>query len=142
MTTKQNAAEGTQSTEEKPVKIGRRMSEDDIREKIDNRGRPVTFLPGTLTYVTEKVAARTPELADHIGKQVVQKECESTGKLFHVATSDLHQCFYAPSERRKMRNLKAKERRVAKKAKQEELQEELDLLKAEASDQASEAASA
>lgn len=121
MTDTKTAASGT--SEDKPAKVGRRMSEEDVASKRDNRGRPVSFEKGSLTYVTAKVAAKHPELADKIGKQVVRKKCEESGKLFWVATSDLHQCFYAPEVRRKMRNLKAAQGRAERKVALEELEE-------------------
>ena len=137
------AAEGTAEGTKTP-KVGRRMGEEALREKIDNRGQPVTFLAGTLEYVTPEVADEIPELANHVGKQVVQKECEETGDVFYVATSDLHQCFYTEANgvRRKMRAAKAKERREAKKAKAEKDAAELKQLRGADEAEASEAASA
>ena len=119
------ASEG--STDTKTPKIGRRLGEEALTQKIDNRGRPVVFLEGTLEFVDDACIERHPELADKKGKQVVQKVCEGDyegedAPIFFVATSDMHQTFYKAENgmRQKMKNANAKAKRAAKKAKAEQ----------------------
>jgi len=49
------------------------------------------FIEGSLVFVTAKVATDRPEIAKWLGKQVVQRKCESCESLHFRATSDLHQ---------------------------------------------------
>ncbi len=52
---------------------------------------------------------------------MVDRECDATGELYTLATSDLHQTHFAPSERPAQRKIKAAQRRAAKKAELEKL---------------------
>ena len=99
----------------------KRITEAELREKTDNQGRPVTFEEGSLRYVDEEAIAASPELAQYKGKQVVDRECDATGELYTLATSDLHQTHFTPSERPNQRKIKAAARRAAKKAELEQL---------------------
>lgn len=128
---KQSAQASEGETKETP-KVGRRLGEETLAQKVDNRGRTVVFLPGTLMFVTDAAIERHPELADKKGKQVVTKVCEGEyegedAPTFFVATSDLHQTFYKAENgmRQKMKNANAKAKRAAKKAKAEQDAEEL-----------------
>jgi len=128
MTDDNKSAQANEGETKETPKVGRRLGEETLTQKIDNQGRPVVFLPGTLTFVDDACIERHPELADKKGKQVVQKVCMGEyeegeeAPTFFVATSDLHQTFYAAHNgmRQKMKNKKAAERRAAKKAKAEQ----------------------
>ena len=99
--------------------MGKRITEEKLGEKMDNQGRPVTFIAGSLRFVDDEHVEADPQLAHLKGKQVVDRECNATGAVYAVATSDLHQSFYAPAERPNQRKLKAQARRAAKKAEAE-----------------------
>lgn len=90
--------------------MAKRITEEQLGSKTDNKGRPVTFIKGSLRFVEE---------GSYKGKQVVDRKCDATKAVYTVATSDLHQCFYCPDERPTQRKIKAKALRAAAKAEKE-----------------------
>ena len=96
--------------------MAKRITEEHLGTKIDNKGRPCSWVEGTLRFVTEEMAAEDIGLSHLKGKQVVDRHCDATDAVYPVATSDLHQTFYAPAERPNQAKIKAKAKRAAKKA--------------------------
>ena len=74
--------------------MAKRITEEQLREKEDNQGRPVTFVEASMRFVGD------------------------TGDPDRSLAVQTH---FAPGERRKQRNLKAKARRIAQKAELEQL---------------------
>ena len=68
-------------------------------------------------------------------KRVMLRECAESGGTFFVATSDIHQCRYAPAVRAEKAKAKSAERRkarrVAEKAELKALRSENETLKAQ-----------
>ncbi len=110
--------------------MAKRTTEEQLKAKTDNKGRPVSFIEGTLEFVTEEMAAEQPGLSHLKGKQIVARHCDATDEVYPVATSDLHQTFYAPAERPNQRKIKAAAKRGAKKAQTEADAAELKELRA------------
>ena len=110
--------------------MAKRITEEQLKAKTDNKGRPVSFIEGSLTFVTPEMAADEPGLSHLKGKQIVARHCDETDEVYPVATSDLHQTFYAPAERPNQRKIKAAAARAAKKAKAEADAAELKELRA------------
>ena len=89
---------------------GKRKTEAEIRADHPD------VIEGSLIFVTDEIAASTPELARYRGKQTVERPCQETGKPFRLATSDLHQTLHSPEVRDEVRKRNARERRAAAKA--------------------------
>ncbi len=64
--------------------------------------------------ITEEDLVEMRRIVTKTPKKLMQRECADSGEVFWLATSDIHQCRYAPSVREVKRKEKAKAKRKAK----------------------------
>lgn len=78
-----------------------------------------------------RIVTKTP-------KKLMQRACADSGEVFWLATSDVHQCFFAPevreAKRKERQKEKRKDKRDAEKARIAELEAENATLKEQAGD--------
>lgn len=115
MATKKKAATkaAKKEAQEPKQRKSKRKTEEEIRADYPD------VVEGSVQFVPKDVA-EDHVLAKWAGKQVCQRPCERSGKLFWLATSDLHQTRFHPDVRADVRKERAMAKRAEKAAKKAE----------------------